>query len=507
MGEVWEAEDRELEGPCAVKFILNGSVLPERDARSRFTREAKVAARLRSPHAVQILGVGEHEGSPYLAMELLEGESLHGVLTRVRRLDAETTLGIVSQIAAVLEKARELDIVHRDLKPDNVWLCAQRDLFVKVFDFGIAKTRLGTLQTISGAVVGTPHYMSPEQVQGGRAVDHRTDLWALAVLTIECLTGQRPFESEALGGLVLKIMAGPDAELRERVSSVSPGFGLWAERALAAEPGQRFQTASELVDALRSVLVPGSRGLSGTQILHSLPRVPVAVPTPAGARAPVRPFSRSEPASHAASTAGTSASGATALGISATSEWAPPPSRTEQIPPVARSQHGSTRSKRWRVAGALAVALVLAAFAFARVRSPADDPAAQLLPLATPSAASSAGVVGGPVVHVLPVPLPSAEVDRTPQVAPSAASTPETPRPEATLGIATPEVATPEAATPEAAPAPTPAAAAARVVTKPSQVRAGLRPAPARTPAHVNEDARHGQPARSPTSYATNPGF
>jgi serine/threonine-protein kinase len=508
MGEVWEAEDRELEGPCAVKFILNGSMLPERDARTRFTREAKVAARLRSPHAVQILGVGEHDGSPYLAMELLEGESLHGVLARVRRLDAETTLGIVSQIAAVLEKARELDIVHRDLKPDNVWLCAQRDLFVKVFDFGIAKTRLATLQTISGAVVGTPHYMSPEQVQGGRFVDHRTDLWALAVLTIECLTGQRPFESEALGGLVLKIMAGPGAELRERLSRVSPGFGAWAERALALEPGQRFQSATELVDALRSELLPGTRGPSGTQILHSLPRVPIAVPTPAGARTPSRPSSPSEPAaspSVAGTLAATSAAGISSVGAARTSEWsASPPSRTEQIPPVARSQHRSGRGKRWRRLGAVALAVALVALAVNRLRSSADA-GAPVLPAAAASAAAPAALVASAGLDATELTsLPPVQVVPAAEATPQDATPPTAPTPSA---AATPPAVADRAAIPHV-PAPTststppPRVAAVRSTPKPSQVRAGLRPAPA--PARQGD--RPAEPARSPASYATNPG-
>ena len=205
MGEVWEAEDRELEGPCAVKFILPRMV-PDRETRSRIVREAKITARLRSPHAVHILGVGEHDASPYLAMELLEGETLASLLDRHGKLDADTTLAIVGQVALVLEKARALDIVHRDLKPENIWVCAQRDVFVKVFDFGIAKAPLQTLQTLSGAVVGTPHYMSPEQLSGVR-VDHRADLWALAVITLQCLSGHRPFDAPAVGGLVLRIMS------------------------------------------------------------------------------------------------------------------------------------------------------------------------------------------------------------------------------------------------------------------------------------------------------------
>src|SRR5688572_2261718 len=163
MGEVWKAHDRELDTPCAVKFILQ-HLAADRGIRDRFTREARAVARLRSPHVVQILGVGEVEDVPYLAMELLAGETLLARLDRLGRLDPFVTMKVVEQVGEALESAHQAGIVHRDLKPENIWFWAGNKVFIKVLDFGVAKTGLttGSLQTATGALVGTPQYMSPE---------------------------------------------------------------------------------------------------------------------------------------------------------------------------------------------------------------------------------------------------------------------------------------------------------------------------------------------------------
>lgn len=252
MGEVWRAHDRDLDSPCAVKFILDHLARDEA-LRARFVREAKLVARLRSPHAVHILGVGEHEGALYLAMELLEGETLQTRLQRVGRLAPEVTFAIIEQVGQALEKAHEAGIVHRDLKPDNIWLWAEAATFVKVLDFGVAKSlHLPlTLHTATGSLVGTPHYMSPEQAKGTRDVDHRSDLWALAVITMQCLTGKRPFESQGLGELLIQIATAPVPAVTELAPELPPGLQAWWERALARDPAQRFQSAGELVRGLQ----------------------------------------------------------------------------------------------------------------------------------------------------------------------------------------------------------------------------------------------------------------
>jgi len=192
MGEVWKAHDRELDSSCAVKFILQ-HLASDRCIRERFAREAKAVARLRSPHVVQVLGVGEVEDVPYLAMELLEGETLLERLRRVGKLDVASVLTMVEQVAEALESAHQAGIVHRDLKPDNIWFWSGNKLFVKVLDFGVAKTGMTTqsLQTATGALVGTPPYMAPEQHEG--RCDARSDQFSFCIAFWFALYGERPF--------------------------------------------------------------------------------------------------------------------------------------------------------------------------------------------------------------------------------------------------------------------------------------------------------------------------
>jgi serine/threonine protein kinase len=252
MGEVWKAHDRELDSACAVKFILQ-HLANDRGIRERFSREAKAVARLRSPHVIQILGVGEVENVPYLAMELLDGETLLARLERIARMHPAVTLKMLEQVAAALESAHQAGIVHRDLKPDNIWFWSGNKVFVKVLDFGVAKTGMTTesLQTATGALVGTPQYMSPEQALGNRDIDHRSDLWSLAVITMECLSGRRPFESAGLGDLLMKIVGAPPPPLAELAPDLPATLQEWWSKALARDPRDRFQSATELVDALR----------------------------------------------------------------------------------------------------------------------------------------------------------------------------------------------------------------------------------------------------------------
>jgi len=253
MGSVWHATHLGLDVPCAVKFIEGeGAQLPEIQA--RFEREAKAAAHLRSPHVVQILDHGVCEGTPYIAMELLEGEDLGKRLARVGRLPPHELLTIVTQVCRALTKAHSQGIVHRDLKPDNIFLVRDDDREVtKVLDFGIAKaTGAGApgTSTRTGAMLGTPYYMSPEQAQGTKAVDARSDLWSLAVIVFEALTGQRPFESEALGDLLMKIIVAPMPVPSYFARDLPPAIDAWWAKAAQRDPALRFQTAKELGDGL-----------------------------------------------------------------------------------------------------------------------------------------------------------------------------------------------------------------------------------------------------------------
>jgi serine/threonine-protein kinase len=165
MGSVWEAEHLALASKLAIKLINPAHVDDER-ARNRFLGEAQAAATLKSPHVVQIFDYGVHEGTPYIAMELLAGESLSDRLSRRRRLSPEQTLELVTQVGRAVTKAHESGVVHRDLKPDNIFLVeGEHGEIAKVLDFGIAKRAVDVsldATTKTGGMLGTPYYMSPE---------------------------------------------------------------------------------------------------------------------------------------------------------------------------------------------------------------------------------------------------------------------------------------------------------------------------------------------------------
>ncbi len=262
MGSVWHATQLGLDAPCAIKFI-EGDYAALPDMQVRFEREAKAAAALRSPHVVQIIDHSTWEGIPFIVMELLLGEDLAHRLDQRRAegrwLTPEETVAIIGQVCRALSKAHALGIIHRDLKPENIYLVRDDDREIaKVLDFGIAKNitmEVGST-TKTGAMMGTPFYMSPEQAQGTRAVDARSDLWSIAVIAYRCLTGELPFESEALGDLLMKIMVAPPP-IPSHVAAVPPGFDAWFAKATSRDPAGRFQNAKELMDALTMALVGG----------------------------------------------------------------------------------------------------------------------------------------------------------------------------------------------------------------------------------------------------------
>jgi serine/threonine protein kinase len=256
MGTVWHATDLRLDIPCAVKFI-EGDYASMPEAQARFEREAKAAAHLRSPHVVQILDHGVWQGTPYIAMELLDGEDLGKRLISIGRMSPRECCTIMTQVSRALTKAHGAGVVHRDLKPDNIFLVKDDDREIaKVLDFGIAKAKNQSLEgstTKTGAMLGTPYYMSPEQAQGTKAVDHRSDLWSLGVIVFQALTGRLPFESEALGDLLVRIIVSPVPMPSQLVGDLPAGFDRWWQKASQRDPNMRYQSAKELADGLNLV--------------------------------------------------------------------------------------------------------------------------------------------------------------------------------------------------------------------------------------------------------------
>jgi serine/threonine protein kinase len=257
MGSVWKAERLGWESPVAIK-LMNVSANPQ--ALARFQREARLAASLRSVHVVQVLddGVDETSGAPFIVMELLEGESLAERLGRMKQLRPEVVAQVITQIARALGRAHEVGLIHRDLKPDNILLVRNDDEeVVKVLDFGIAKfttteDRKLEESTLAGHVMGTPAYMSPEQLTSSRELDHRSDLWSLAVIACECMTGARPFEGENLVSLAFKI-CGMDPPRPSTLGPVPDGFDAWFLRAIAQDPRDRFPSAKVMAEELRGL--------------------------------------------------------------------------------------------------------------------------------------------------------------------------------------------------------------------------------------------------------------
>ncbi len=256
MGTVWLAQDMLLDSSCALKLIDDDKAESE-EVRTRFAREAKVAAQLRGPHVVDVFDHGEWSGVPYIAMEFLDGEDLGTRLERLKRLDGESTYRVVAHVARALVKAHAYGIVHRDLKPENVFLVeGDEGEVAKVLDFGIAKHDAYSLRdktTKTGSFLGTPFYVSPEQARG-KPTDHRSDLWSLGVIAFQCLTGRPPFESEALGELMGMILYDDIPMLTVRNPELPAEVESWWQRAAARDRELRFDSAKDLADALGDAL-------------------------------------------------------------------------------------------------------------------------------------------------------------------------------------------------------------------------------------------------------------
>lgn len=249
MGSVWVGHHRGHAVPVAVKFVAK-KMAKDPASRARFRREVEAATQLRSPHVVQIHENGETpDGTPFLVMELLEGESLGALLDRERRVGLGRAAQVLRQVGGALDVAHARGIVHRDIKPDNVFIVkGSEPPLIKVLDFGMAKQvriKDGSIITATGVAVGTPQYMSPEQVLGQKDVDYRSDLWALGVVAYLMLAGRLPFQAPNPHALTFKICKGEFTPLSD--VRVPADLTAWFERALAPNKDKRFGSAREMV--------------------------------------------------------------------------------------------------------------------------------------------------------------------------------------------------------------------------------------------------------------------
>jgi serine/threonine-protein kinase len=284
MGAVYEVEHEITKHRRALK-ILHRFAAEQPSVVERFLREASAAGRVGNAHVAETFDAGTLEGGdePYLLMELLVGETLDHLLQRKGPLDVGRLSDLVSQACDGVQAAHDAGIVHRDLKPENLMIVTKDGApFVKIFDFGISKfdaERTGSLKlTTEGLVMGTPYYMSPEQVRGSSAIDARTDIYALGVILYECACGARPFEAATIQHLAVLIHEGKPTPLAERRPSLPPAFYDVVNRAMASDPAARFESAR----ALASALAPLRTRISGGPVHYSdAPRVVVA-PTSQG---------------------------------------------------------------------------------------------------------------------------------------------------------------------------------------------------------------------------------
>jgi eukaryotic-like serine/threonine-protein kinase len=289
MGEVWRAEHVTLGTSLALKLVDAANRSDAAELLGRFKLEAQAAAQLKSPHVVQILDHGADGHVAFIAMELLEGESLEQRLARRGRLQPTEIAHVLREMSRGLDRAHAAGIVHRDLKPPNVFIARIDGVeIVKVLDFGIAKflgaPREAQLQTQAGFVVGTPAYMSPEQVLG-KAIEHRSDLWQLAMIAFECITGTRPFGGTTLGELFMAICSAPlprpSSVLMPGATALPPAlaaFDAWFARAADRDPSRRFASAGEMAEALASAVAPGGAGEAAIPTLASLASMREAAP-------------------------------------------------------------------------------------------------------------------------------------------------------------------------------------------------------------------------------------
>jgi serine/threonine-protein kinase len=268
MGCVYEATHTGTGRRVAVKVISTGDVGRDEALVGRFHREAKAAGSIDTQHIAQVLDTGTHAvtGHPFMVMEHLTGEDLQQCLRRVGILSAETALRVAAQACIGLQKAHEARVVHRDIKPANLFL-ARRDageVIVKLLDFGIAKIKMevdgaetGGL-TRTGSMLGSPLYMSPEQARGTKTIDHRADVWSLGVVLYQALAGRTPYQDiEALGELIIAICSTPPPPVQEFAPWVHPDIASIVHRALHYDREQRFQSTTEMLDAIKALLPNG----------------------------------------------------------------------------------------------------------------------------------------------------------------------------------------------------------------------------------------------------------
>jgi eukaryotic-like serine/threonine-protein kinase len=257
-GSIWLAHDVRLERTVAIKFLFARAPEQQERLAKRVALEAKLAASIQHPNVVQIFDFGTHESNiPYIVMEALSGYTLGAAFDATRAFSLDEVISAMSDVLRGLATVHDSGIVHRDLKPDNIFLVQERDdkLTPKLLDFGVSRslepdTRPSAVTTTDGMIIGTPHYMSPEQARGLRDIDKRTDIYSVGVVLFEALTGFTPFASENLGDLLLEVIRKPAPPLYGIVPQIGKPLCRVVDKALAKNRWRRFPDATAMAAAL-----------------------------------------------------------------------------------------------------------------------------------------------------------------------------------------------------------------------------------------------------------------
>jgi eukaryotic-like serine/threonine-protein kinase len=467
MGAVLVAHHQLLDQQVAIK-VLSPEFAKSPAAQERFFREARAAARLKSEHVGRVMDVGVDGNRPFIVMELLDGCDLEQLLQLEGPMEPENVADYVLQTLEAMAQAHGAGIVHRDLKPANLFLALRPDgtSIIKVLDFGISKEEGGTKRLTGPQALGSPEYMSPEQVRSAASVDSRTDIWSLGVVMYELLTGEPPFHADGPGEIFAAILGEDPPPLREKRPDVPEAFAAMVHRCLERDKDRRFADVGELARAVapfatarwsslvESIVQTLARANgeneppSGARIRRPTPLaaiVPQPAPTQSADVAPPAPVVDLPPAG-ASPEDEVSTSRRRALTV---------------LSAVRKAELEAKRRSRWRWAfvGVLALGAVVAGGAYARKHFPLHRALQQRAPTAAP-------------VAVAPEPSASAPVDPSP----SASATSVDPAPVASLDV-------PPAASASASPRKKPGhPSKAGAAASPRSARQGMSPAATGTP-------------------------
>jgi eukaryotic-like serine/threonine-protein kinase len=453
MGIVVAATQIELDRPVALKFLLP-KVLERPGLVTRFSREARAAAKLESEHVARVLDVGTLEGgAPYIVMEYLEGEDLASVVASRGALPCDQAVGYLLQACEAVAEAHALGIVHRDLKPGNLFLANRTSgaPVVKVLDFGLSKFANAGEENVTSesSILGSPLYMSPEQLMSARTADARSDIWSLGVVLYELVTAHSPFQYERIAGLVAAILQKPPQPMDEWRADVPRDLQAVVGRCLEKDPTKRFANVAHLAKALAPFGPPGS-ARSVERVTHVLRRTVVSVEAAEPVETLPVPFARVD-APPALRPAGAGVVESVAGSSRSIREASPDAT-------LASGPAGMRTKRRGRASAAMIVGLVATGVAglagFVAISAPTGEPhRGPVAPsaLVAPSTPAAPAAERSSLVPLTPPQAPES-AGREPVVAPTASA----PRAAAVESANKRPRVTPTAAVP-VAPAPSPA--------------------------------------------------